>query len=692
MRRTALLIGSQTYGLTGVGNDIATMSAVLARRGFSIVVCEGPNATRAGLLDHFRRLIHDSRQTDAVVVYYSGHGGQALAPPALTREARQSSPRLQFIVPTDYEEPAWSDFRGVTAPELSVLLARLTAVTRNVSVVLDTCHAAHMSRGDERQIKALRRPAYVDVAEHLDRLRRQGFDTSARHVLGNQEAVRLVACGRDESAYEYTNDAGRRIGMLTESIALALTEVGDQPVTWAALTERVRSRVMALARDQRPEAEGPSLRLLFQPVFGNLAAPLAAVAAAGEKLEASVSVEWGQAVDGRQRRLPLTGAVVHEGDHVYVKVRNDSGATVYVSVLFNDIASAPQVVTSLDPSGVALRPGQAHVIGSDEIDGRLTGFALAWPTGAEHQAPLARTMMVLVSSAPQDVSLLLAGGDQRMAEPRYRDLVLPDADPARRDVHSIAFRLHRRPPAAGDARPRTVHRPEVTMGDTIYGNKYGGDHVEGDKIVNMRGDDRARRGPRKVILLMSASQDLGQPLRLDEERREIDFAVTTAQAGDRLEIHTADALRLDDLQSSLLRYTPAIAHFSGHGSATDGIVVSDGLGGTRPVPPKALSGLFGILKSGLRCVVLNACFTEEQARAIAEHVPCVVGMRGRVLDDAAIRFAAGFYHGIAHARSIRESFQLGCNRLDLHGYPDSDTPRLIAAPGHADRPLIDRPG
>lgn len=228
------------------------------------------------------------------------------------------------------------------------------------------------------------------------------------------------------------------------------------------------------------------------------------------------------------------------------------------------------------------------------------------------------------------------------------------------------------------------------MGDTVYGDKYGGDHVRGHKFVGADLGRRSGRARSQVILLLSANPDRQQPLRLDEERRQIDRAVRYAQAGDRLAVRTADAVRLDDLQEALLTHRPAIAHFSGHGSASAGILLTDDLGRARPVPPDALSELFRILRGGLRCVVLNACFTDQQARAIAAHVPCVVGMHSRVLDDAAIRFATGFYRGIAHAQSIGVSFQLGRNRLGLHGDADAVALRLFAAPGAADRPVIDR--
>ncbi|MEV4508477.1 CHAT domain-containing protein [Dactylosporangium sp. NPDC049525] len=229
------------------------------------------------------------------------------------------------------------------------------------------------------------------------------------------------------------------------------------------------------------------------------------------------------------------------------------------------------------------------------------------------------------------------------------------------------------------------------MGDTIYGNKFGGDNIHGDKIVT-HGSPRPRRPVEPaVVLVMSAGTDQQAPLRVDEERREISHAVRLAGAGERIDVRTADALRLDDLSDVLPHHRPVIAHFSGHGVAGAGIVVTDDLRQPQSVPPEALSELFRLERGRLQCVVLNACFTEDQAWAIAEHVPFVIGMRGRVLDDTAIRFAAGFYRGIAYARSVRDAFDLGCNRLRLHGHLDADVPRLVDRQGTPDLPVVDRP-
>ena len=59
MKRKALLIGSQTGSLTGVDNDVALMDNLLRPLRFDIDTCTGKNATRAGILDRYRRLIHE---------------------------------------------------------------------------------------------------------------------------------------------------------------------------------------------------------------------------------------------------------------------------------------------------------------------------------------------------------------------------------------------------------------------------------------------------------------------------------------------------------------------------------------------------------------------------------------------------------------------------------------------------------
>ncbi|MEU4192771.1 caspase family protein [Kribbella sp. NPDC026611] len=260
MTRKALLIGAQTNNLTGVLNDVEAMAGALEPRGFAIERLVTPQATRAAVLDAYEKLIVDAGADDAVVIYYSGHGGRLQAP---------DDRDLQFIVPDDYHDSDDEDFRGITGVELSVLLARLTTRTANATVILDCCHAAHMSRHPGLRVRSLLRPViwkptYEVVKEHLDRLTAGGLDVAKRPMVGNSRAVRVVACSPSESAWESANRDGVQMGLLTDALSRALRGAEGLRVNWSTLIDTVRRDVQDLAPTQRPEAEGPSERQPFE--------------------------------------------------------------------------------------------------------------------------------------------------------------------------------------------------------------------------------------------------------------------------------------------------------------------------------------------------------------------------------------------------------------------------------------------
>ncbi|MDY7083614.1 MAG: caspase family protein [Actinomycetota bacterium] len=259
MTRKALLIGSQTNGLTGVANDVEAMAAALEPRGFEITRLVTPAATRDAVLDAYEKLIVDARPDDAYVLYYSGHGGRAQT---------VDGPDLQFIVPDDYLDSGEDDFRGITGVELSVRLARLTDVALNTTVILDCCHAAHMSRQTGMRVKALLRPpavklTYDTIRRHNARMIADGLQIDRRSLISNPHAVRVVACSPSESAWETANRDGVTMGLLTDALSRALRDHRTVRVSWSTLIDAVRRDVQDLQPAQRPEAEGPSARSPF---------------------------------------------------------------------------------------------------------------------------------------------------------------------------------------------------------------------------------------------------------------------------------------------------------------------------------------------------------------------------------------------------------------------------------------------
>lgn len=179
------------------------------------------------------------------------------------------------------------------------------------------------------------------------------------------------------------------------------------------------------------------------------------------------------------------------------------------------------------------------------------------------------------------------------------------------------------------------------------------------------------------ILFLAASPENEVWLRVDKEMREIRNRVRSSTYRDQFDISDEWAVRAVDLQEHLLRHNPTIVHFSGHGSSSGELVLEDLNGLSHPVEVDALRALFSLLGNSIKCVVLNACFSETQARAIAETVDCVVGMSDTIGDDSAIAFASSFYQALGYGKSIKSAFDLGCNQIHISALNDQDIPKLI---------------
>lgn len=267
--RRALLIGSETYGLTGCDADVRLMSDTLTSHGFDdIDVRIGSDATRAGIVDGFEHLVGSLGPDDAAVVYYSGHGARVVRPDFADRQAAGLSVNFQFVVPFDMADSDAGDFRGVMSEELTRFQQRLTdrfanrGATPNVTTILDCCHAGYMARNVDARPKSIDAKSFGmrGIREHLEQL---GGEAQLAGLVSNRDAVQLVACQPEQSAYEFASTRGGRHGALTDALATVLDGLGAAPVSWAVVGDLVRRRVRALQPEQRPEVEGPSGRQLF---------------------------------------------------------------------------------------------------------------------------------------------------------------------------------------------------------------------------------------------------------------------------------------------------------------------------------------------------------------------------------------------------------------------------------------------
>ncbi|HEY9707123.1 MAG TPA: CHAT domain-containing protein [Oculatellaceae cyanobacterium] len=180
----------------------------------------------------------------------------------------------------------------------------------------------------------------------------------------------------------------------------------------------------------------------------------------------------------------------------------------------------------------------------------------------------------------------------------------------------------------------------------------------------------------KTILILAANPKDTTQLGLDEEFREIHGVLGRVGRQDQFVLKQQWAVTSRAVQTAMLDFNPQIVHFSGHGEGNKGLVFEDGTGQVKFVDAEALAGLFKLFAKQVECVILNACYSEVQADAIARHINYVIGMNQPIGDKAAIEFAVGFYNALGAGRTVEDAYEFGCNAIQMAGISEYQTPVL----------------
>jgi CHAT domain len=169
------------------------------------------------------------------------------------------------------------------------------------------------------------------------------------------------------------------------------------------------------------------------------------------------------------------------------------------------------------------------------------------------------------------------------------------------------------------------------------------------------------------ILFLAANPMTTSPLDLEEELRSLELELRGTKFRDSIKLVARHAVRPDDLVRYVRDENPNIIHFSGHGSAS-GIILRNDSGGDHPVEGPWLKTF--LRGRGVDLVVLNACYSKNQADLIRSAVKAVVGTTDAVEDEAARRFTAAFYRSLGNGLSVREAFRDGTDAVVLQGLRD----------------------
>lgn len=167
------------------------------------------------------------------------------------------------------------------------------------------------------------------------------------------------------------------------------------------------------------------------------------------------------------------------------------------------------------------------------------------------------------------------------------------------------------------------------------------------------------------ILVLSANPWSTSRILVDEEEREISERIDEGPYRERFELHKHAATRPIDLQRLMLKYEPHIVHFAGHGSKEEKLILGRHDRKGQKIDQQGLAEVFALYKKHVRLVVLNACFTKEQARSLSEVVNYAIGAREGIGDKVGVTFAGAFYRALGFGKTVREAFRSANAELAL---------------------------
>ncbi|WP_437985162.1 caspase family protein [Sorangium sp. So ce117] len=286
-RRHVLLIGIDAYpgpsALRGCVNDIDAIEAILLERlavppsaitKLAAPCCASGRTSRlpeqaptsANLRAAFEALAGEAVQPgDRVLIYYAGHGTQVL--PRNARTVREA------LVPVDIHAGGALLYDY----ELNALLHRISRRTGDVTVVLDCCCSAGVTRSAsgtaERAVRfyPLDNPTPPPL---LDLPGRRVAEPPAGLVpaldAGDPGHVVIAACQSDQVANEGSDERGVQHGAFTAALLRLLAACHDSQLDalrWAELWHALRQRISHGFPGQSPWLVGRAERRVFGGAF-----------------------------------------------------------------------------------------------------------------------------------------------------------------------------------------------------------------------------------------------------------------------------------------------------------------------------------------------------------------------------------------------------------------------------------------
>ncbi|MFY9314749.1 MAG: caspase family protein, partial [Burkholderiales bacterium] len=326
-QKLALLIGIDDYRavakLKGAVNDALNMKKLLLQKfGFAeqdIMLLLDGQATRAAILDEMRKLTERVQNEDAIVlIHFSGHGSQQP-----DTDGDEDDGMDETILAVDSR---LNGVRDISDDEINGWIRGLNARTRNVVLVMDSCHSGTGARLADVALRARYvppDPALLRLREAEDRAR-----TAVRTIRADARAVSplrdpnaqdlhwvaISGSRANELSYEYTDGQGQPHGAMTFFLVRALNEAGPR-TTYRDVHERIAQEVATAMRAQHPQIDGPAYEGLIFAAGSLAAAPFFTARAYGDGIALDAGRVHGVGKDATFKLYPPGTKTFDSGTH-----------------------------------------------------------------------------------------------------------------------------------------------------------------------------------------------------------------------------------------------------------------------------------------------------------------------------------------------------------------------------------------
>ncbi|MHC4959911.1 MAG: caspase family protein [Planctomycetota bacterium] len=412
-KRHALIVSIRDYKSDSVGDlifykdkerkqphptdlDAKAMRTVLGMYGFrdkDIVAIHDHECTRERILKELESLAARAGPKDAVVFYYTGHGGQV---PDL--DGDEADHFDEALVPTDFDGKEIADPKRAAGLITDDVLAEIFAKikTKNFTIIVDSCHSGTMVRdddvGDKKRlnIKLRFKPGLEKKAKEAGKNAKRNAFTGRIDLNEDQPYVFLYAAQPHEVA------VGNQRLVFSRALCEELMRSPDQ--SWAQIIHRVRPVVVRRSPTQTPGAVGATSRLPFQPEVSFESVPY-------------TRPGWRVLGALRRDKFKETVANLRKKPPVFTESLNEGAVNTHIAL----VSGAGTLVKPLrGVIGQVYAPGAAKPHGRIMLDGRYLGTKKTWKVGfANHTLP----------GVPSAVGRILSG------RVRYGDRVVPEFIP-----------------------------------------------------------------------------------------------------------------------------------------------------------------------------------------------------------------------------------------------------------------------